>query len=181
MVRTTCWACPYLDASLPAVGPPCGVTCPGSSKSWGTLPKSLLRTGVLPALPPYKSYRMSKGLIHTSLISSTSMTTASMPSSGFQSPPASRSLNLWSTSQGIWTLIPPPKVSHGPKTPPLCSYAPLPNPILSPGAYRRSLVPAIDCPPCDEHVTLGTLQEGVATLLQDHYRVPHGAGHKIYS
>ena len=54
------------------------------------------------------------------------------------------------------------------------------TPILSPGAHFRGLVPVIERPPCNEHITLGTFQEVVNPLLQDHYRVSHISVHEVY-
>ena len=52
-------------------------------------------------------------------------------------------------------------------------------PILPPGAHLCGLVFATESTPCEEIVTLGEAQEGVAPLLQKNYRVPHVVVHEV--
>ena len=129
--RPTCPSCPSSAAYSASDGPPCFWTCPGSPQSWGTLPKYLLRTGVSPIPPTYKSYQMSMVLIPPSLRLSTSAPTESATSSDFQPLLASCHMNLWEPYQGIWTPTLFPKVLCMPERPLPCSSVTLPPAFAS--------------------------------------------------
>ena len=145
------WTRPYTDKSaypprsysvayLPAGRSPCVGNRPGSSQSEVTSPTTLHQKGVL-LVPTYcKFSQKSGGLLPPALKFSTSSPTASKPSSNYPPLLSSCHTKLSAPSQGIWTLTPPPKISHRPEMPILWSSAPLPPAV----AYASALSPVAD-------------------------------------
>ena len=56
----------------------------------------------------------------------------------------------------------------------------LPPLVISYGAHICGLMPVIDHPPCDKHVTLGAAREGVDPFLQDNFCVLHMVVNEVH-